>query len=143
MKDKENGRVNLPFFLDILSFRSSCPRFPWIMCITLTYPFTIVHVCCSGSPKILCLEHDVHNLRRAYIFLQDRIDIRGSSVRNAVLLTLKGANKYWVEITHNEIVHCFRLLFNTLLKPKKHISFNFQLSFTTLSDLLYFNFQAH
>ena len=61
MKDKENGRVNLPFFLDILSCRSSCPRFPWIMCITLTYPFTIVHVCCSWSPKILCLEHDVHN----------------------------------------------------------------------------------
>ena len=88
MKDKENGRVNLPFFLDILSFRSSCPRFPWIMCITLTYPFTMVHVCCSGFPKILCLEHDVHNQRRAYIFLQDRIDIRGSSVRNAVLLTL-------------------------------------------------------
>ena len=58
------------------------------MCITLTNPFTIVHVCCSWSPKILCLEHDVHNQRRAYIFLQDRIDIRGSSVRTAVLLTL-------------------------------------------------------
>ena len=38
--DRENNKMNLPFFLNILSFQSSCPGFPRILCLTLTYPYT-------------------------------------------------------------------------------------------------------
>ena len=73
LKIEKNGRVNLPFFLDILSFWNSCRGFPGILCLTLTYPYTNTTFMLScWSPKILCLEHDVNILRRAFILLPDR-----------------------------------------------------------------------